>query len=445
MAENKKKRKKYFVNHFSTPYMLFADKDGNIYDHPEYLMAGMSYDECIVPSPEELVDIPYNSKLFFLPETKPIGYDPLAEEFVVVDAAIIDGKEIECFAVSAFMQPGYARLYLPAADYEDKTIKLPLWSYTAVGVDEKGNLKVAAFQVENNYKWDPKNYDDRQLVPLIEKWEKEHPENRLLIHLKRCAMEYHCFAAKNLFLRRWEAPLPVSRTCNSRCLGCLSLQEKCGMKASHDRIGFQPTPEEIAELAIPHLNLAEESMVSFGQGCEGEPLTEADLIEKAILMIRKQTQAGSINLNTNGSMPHKLERLINAGLNSVRISMNSVLPAVYKAYFKPVNYTFEDVIESLRLSGKKGIFTMINYLIFPGVNDTEEEYEALKALIKDTGVNFIHFKNLCIDPEVYIEQVGRGEGKNLGLRGLFELLRNEFPHVEIGYFNKNIGKFVGYD
>ncbi len=445
MAENKKKRKKYFVNHFNIPYLLFADKDGNIYDHPEYLMAGMSYDECMVPSPEELVDIPFNSKLFFLPETKPIGYDPLEEEFVVVDTAVIDGKEIECFAVSAFMQPGYARLYLPAADYEEKTTKLPLWSYTAVGVDETGQLKVTAFQVENNYKWDPKNYDDRKLIPLIEKREKELPENRLLRHLKKCAAEYHCFAAKNLFFGRWEAPLPVSRACNSRCLGCLSLQEKDCMLASHQRINFQPSPEEIAELAVNHLITAEEAMVSFGQGCEGEPLTETDLIEQAIKLIRLKTQAGSINLNTNGSMPEKLDRLIQAGLNSVRISMNSVLPKIYTSYFKPVNYSYDNVIESLTLAVKKGLFTMINYLIFPGVNDCEEEYEALRKLILETGVHFIHFKNLCIDPSIYMKEVGRGEGKTLGLRGLFELLRNEFPEVEIGYFNKNIGKFVGYD
>jgi hypothetical protein len=62
-------------------------------------------------------------------------------------------------------------------------------------------------------------------------------------------MFYHCFAAKNIFVGRWEAPLPTSPTCNARCVGCLSLQEgEC--PASQDRIQFVPTPEEI-EAAVP--------------------------------------------------------------------------------------------------------------------------------------------------------------------------------------------------
>jgi pyruvate-formate lyase-activating enzyme len=441
-----KKKKKYYNNHLDIPYLLFADKDGNIYDHPDLLMAGMSYDECVCPSPEELVSLPFNSKLFFLPETKPVGYDPLADEYVVLDTIEIEGEEVECFAVSVFLTPGYARLYLPAADYAQKKLTLPLWSYTAVGVNSKGEIRACAFKIEENRKWDPKNYDDRKLLPKVDRLVKEYPENRLLGHLKKCATEYHCFAGKNMFLRRWEAPLPVSRSCNSKCLGCISLQEKeSGCTASHERIAFKPTVKEIAELSIAHLEEADEAMVSFGQGCEGEPLTEWELILEAIKEIRAHTKKGSINLNTNGSMPDKVAMLIDAGLNSIRVSLNSASQKLYNAYFRPVSYTFSDVAQTIRLSKEKGIFTMINYLIFPGVNDTEEEYESLRKLIITTKLDFIHFKNLCIDPVLYIDTVSRGEGDTLGIRGMFELLRNEFPDVEIGYFNKNVSRYVGYE
>ena len=441
-----KKKKKYYNNHLDIPHMLFADKEGNIYDHPDLLMAGMSFDECVCPSPEELVSIPFNSKLFFLPGVKPIGYHPLEDEFYLVDTTLIEGEEVECFAVSSFLPPGYARLYLPAADYSEKEVTLPLWSYTAVGVNSKGELKVCAFRVEENHKWDPKNYDDRKLLPKVDKLTKEYPQNRLLNHLKKCATEYHCFAGKNMFLRRWEAPLPVSRSCNSKCVGCISFQEKeKGCVASHERIAFKPTVKEISELAIAHLEQAEEALVSFGQGCEGEPLTEWELMRDSIIEIRKHTKKGSINLNTNGSMPDKVEKLIDAGLNSIRVSLNSAVERVYNAYFRPVSYSFSDVVDTIRLSKDKGIFTMINYLIFPGVNDSEEEYEALKALISATNLDFIHFKNLCIDPKVYMDCVGKEEGSTLGIRGMFELLKNDFPDVEIGYFNKNISVYVGYE
>ena len=71
--------------------------------------------------------------------------------------------------------------------------------------------------------------------PLVQKKIAEYPKNRLLKHLEKCAMFYHCFAAKNIFAGRWEAPLPTSPTCHARCIGCLSLQEgEC--PASQDRI-----------------------------------------------------------------------------------------------------------------------------------------------------------------------------------------------------------------
>ncbi|MFN2369475.1 MAG: radical SAM protein, partial [Desulfurivibrionaceae bacterium] len=101
----------------------------------------------------------------------------------------------------------------------------------------------------------------------------------------------------------WEAPLPTSPVCNARCLGCISLQPSGCCPATQDRIDFTPTPEEIAEVAAPHLERVERGVVSFGQGCEGEPLMQAEIIEKSIGMIRARTGRGTINLNSNSGMP----------------------------------------------------------------------------------------------------------------------------------------------
>ena len=53
-------------------------------------------------------------------------------------------------------------------------------------------------------------------------------------------------------------------------------------------IKFQPTVEEIVEIARPHLE-TEEAIISFGQGCEGEPLLAWRTIAGAIREIRKET------------------------------------------------------------------------------------------------------------------------------------------------------------
>ena len=207
---------------------------------------------------------------------------------------------------------------------------------------------------------------------------KRLPRNRLRAHLENCALEYGCPAGKNFFLGRYEAPLPTARQCNARCLGCLSLQQGTSICNSQDRIGFTPSPEEISAVALAHIGRVKQAVVSFGQGCEGDPLLAVDAIEPAIGLIRAATPKGTINMNTNGSLPQALEGLFKAGLDSIRISLNSVQATCYNAYFRPRGYRFEDVVQSIDLALNRGKHVAINYLNCPGVTDSPQEYEALR-------------------------------------------------------------------
>lgn len=419
--------------------LLFADDKGNIYDHPYLEMVGfLQYKPTFVES-EDLILLPKYSKIFYLPGATPIGYNPETKEFEKLEKFKIGKKEINCNAVSAFIRPGFARLFLPAADYSKLKTILPLWAYSAVGFYE-GKYFVPAIKIEDNFRWNPKNFDDRKLLPYVEEIINKKKNNPLVIHLKRCATKYHCFAAKNFFLGRWEAPLPVSRGCNSRCLGCISLQPKNSCPASHERINFTPSVENILDIAIPHLENAKDAIVSFGQGCEGEPLTESSLIEESIIKMRKATSKGTINLNTNGSMPEKVERLCKAGLDSIRISLSSARKELYNRYYMPINYKFEDVIESIKISKYYGLYTMINYLIFPGINDQRSEIDELIKIIRYTNVNLIHLKNLNIDPKLYIEKMDVKDEEGIGIKKMMQILKNEFPSLEFGYFNRCIKK-----
>ncbi len=419
------------------PYMLFADRAGRIYDHPYYRMAGFSALSPHPIDPEELLPMPEFSKLFYLPECPPIGLDPETGEYVVVPYAEIRGRKEKIFAVAAFPEPGVVRTHIPAADYSKKRYLLPAWAYTAVGFRDD-RYWICGFWIEKNYKWDPRNYDDRELLKKIKEYTSSHKKGRLVRHLIDCALKNHCFAAKNLFFERWEAPLPVSRTCNARCLGCLSFQPKGSFPASHERIRFTPTKEEIVEIAVAHLENAPDAIVSFGQGCEGEPLMEYKLIAESIKEIRKRTKKGTINLNTNGSDPEKIRVIAESGLDSIRISLNSVRPAIYKAYYRPKNYDYEDVIRSIRVSKEMGLYTMINYLIFPGISDQEEEVFLLKELVKETKVDFIHLKNLCIDPVLYVENIPAPQIRGIGMKKMADAIKRYFPDIELGYFNRSI-------
>ncbi|TWJ33360.1 radical SAM protein [Geobacter argillaceus] len=423
------------------PKLLYADRKGNIYDHPYLEMAGMNGQEPVLPEEVELIPLPDDSRLFTIPDTPPIAWNGKNRQFTTV-ATVREGKREERVqAVSAFMAPGYVRTLLPACDYSRKRIHLPLWSYTAVGWDEEQErFVVAASRVDTNENWLPKNYDDRLLDPLVRKMLGVFPDNRLLEQLSRCAIDYHCFAAKNLFYRRWEAPIPTSPVCNSRCLGCISLQPSDCCPSNHERIGFVPTPEEICELMLPHLEEAPEPIVSYGQGCEGDPIMQADTVAEATRRLKSIAGRGTVNFNSNGSFPDRIAMLCDAGMDSMRFSMNSVQEELYNLYYRPMNYRFSDVVASVRTAKERGLFTMINYLVSPGVTDSEAEVEALLRFIADTGVDMLQLRNLSIDPDYYNRQMGV-TGRGMGMYRMMERVKREFPCIQYGYFNRTKENF----
>ena len=73
-----------------------------------------------------------------------------------------------------------------------------------------------------------------------------------------------------------------SRACLLYTSGCISLQPAECCPSPQERIKFRPTPEEIAEVGIYHLSVAPDGIISFGQGCEGEPSLAADNIAAGI-------------------------------------------------------------------------------------------------------------------------------------------------------------------
>jgi pyruvate-formate lyase-activating enzyme len=423
------------------PKMVYADNKGNIYDHPELCMAGMNGNVSVLPDDVELIPLPEDSRLFTMPAMPPIAWDAKHKIFAAVDEIRNGRKSQRIQAVAAFMAPGYVRTLLPACEYSGKKTHLPLWSYTAVGWDEERDcFVVAATKVDTNSNWNPVNYDDRTLDPLVRQMLKEMPDNRLLEQLSRCAVDYHCFAAKNLFYRRWEAPLPTSPVCNSACLGCISLQPSECCPSNHDRITFVPTPEELCEVAVPHLEQADQAIVSYGQGCEGDPILQADTIAEATRRMKRATSRGTVNFNSNGSMPDRVQLLCDAGMDSFRFSMNSVREELYNRYYRPKGYTFADVVRSVKCAKENGRFTMINYLVSPGVSDAPEEVENLIKFVTDTGVDMIQLRNLSIDPDYYNREMGVS-GKGIGMYNLLQSLKKEFPQLQFGYYNRTKENF----
>ncbi len=421
------------------PRLVLSDPEGKIFDHPSLKLSGRSGDRFLLPPPSELVPLPKGSQLFSLPGRIPIGWNEEKRSFVPLREARSGKTETEFTAVAAFLPPGYIRTLLPATQRGPRAPILPLWAYSAVGWRE-GRFWATGLQIDPNPHWHPKYFEnDRLLKRKVRASLKNRPKNRLLRQLSRCALEYHCFAAKNVFFRRWECPLPTSPSCNADCLGCISLQPSECCPASQERIGFIPTVDEVLGVALSHLENAEDAIVSFGQGCEGEPLIQWRLLEDSILKLRGKTDRGTINLNTNGSLSKPLAKLCDAGLDSVRITLNSPHPNYYKRYHRPRGYSFSELVDSLIMAGSKGIYTSINLLVFPGFTDREAEVEGLIELIRKTSLNLIQMRNLNIDPDFYLKAMGKGEG--MGISKMIAVLKKEFPSLQFGYFNRTKENF----
>ncbi|MFN8777492.1 MAG: radical SAM protein [Flavobacteriales bacterium] len=411
------------------PYMVFADAEGNIFEDTRYEAVGRSGYNVYPLAPEDFIELPFGSDLFTLPGRRPYGYNPVTGE--------MDIRE-DVGAVAALNAPAYTQLYMAAFGTEEEGAPtLPLYAYTAVGWLD-GKFYTAALRVDPDIRQDLEHFDQDRIVEITKERIARHPENRLIRHLgENCSMRYCCPAARNFFLGRWECPIPVSPACNSNCLGCISYQpDEHDLTSPQDRLDFIPSVAEIVEFTVPHLETAERPIVSFGQGCEGEPLLVWQLMRDAIREIRKHTSRGIINLNTNGSKPAAVEELMKAGLNSIRVSTNSAREAIYTAYYLPNNYSFADIRESSRIVRKYGGWASLNYFTFPGMTDQQEEYEALRAWIRYADLSMIQWRNFNIDPDWYLGKLGITElTEGIGIRTVMQRLRSEFPHLAFGYFN----------
>lgn len=420
----------------TSPFILYSDGNGNIFEDTSLYAVGRSGWDAVPVPVEEWIELPDGGNLYELPERVGIGIDVITGELRLCEKG---------WAVAAFIPPAHTGFYIAAYETKPNAPTLPLFCYTAAAwQDDK--FYVPATRIEQDIRQECAGFDADKVTHGVEHLTKAYPHNRLVNHLaNNCALTYHCPAARNYFIGRWECPVPASPACNANCVGCISLQpDEETIVSTQDRLSFKPTVEEIVEFTVPHLETAPYPLISFGQGCEGEPLLMWETLEKAIIEIRKHTDKGSININTNGSKPDAVKRLCEAGLNSIRVSTNSARSEIYMPYYRPNNYVFEDIIESLKVVNSFGGWTSINYFVFPGMTDSIAEYEALRKLIRETDLKMIQWRNFNIDPDWYLGKINVSDtGECMGMKQLLDLIKEEFPDLKYGYYNPPMERIKG--
>lgn len=404
-----------------------------MYDHRSLRATGRTGDRLVEVAEEELERMPEGASLVLVPGGVPVGITR-AGRFSTLDRnPWVEGR---AWAVGALLPQGYTRTLLPSYKRSKKEKALPLMGYAAVACRD-GELYVAARRTDNPYRWDPVHYNTEDLPALVKEKLKATPKNQILQQLAHCSLEYHCFTAQNIFYGRWEGGIPVSPSCNASCLGCISLQPAECCPSPQSRIQFKPTPQEVAEVAVPHLRHGEGAMVSFGQGCEGEPALASGTIVKAIEQIKTATDLGTINMNSNGGYTAGVTDICRAGLDAIRVSLISAREDTYNAYYRPSGYSLADVRRSIKTAVSNGVYTSLNLLVFPGLTDREEEVEALLELVRDSGINLVQLRNLNIDPDLLFQHLPETADQILGIPALIEAL-GELPGLAVGSFSRPV-------
>ncbi len=405
---------------------LYADAQGGIFDAPGYRAVGRSDRQHVILSPEDMIPLPEGAELMYLPGRSALA----AREGTIASIAR------PLMAVAAILPVGYTRTWLPAYDRQPDAPVLPLYGYTAVALYNDA-VYAAAVKSDDNRKWHPRHFNTAGLKKKIAAVERDLPGNRLVGQLAGCSLQWHCCTAQNLFYRRWEAGIPASPACNANCFGCISLQAAECCPSPQSRITFTPTAEEIAAVGVYHLANAPEPIISFGQGCEGEPSLAAATIAAGMRQIRAKTARGLININTNAGYTAGIKEIADAGLDSMRVSIISALPATYQAYYRG-NYSLDDVRASIAYAKQRGVYVSLNMLFFPGLNDRPEEMAAWQDWIADTGVDMVQFRNLNIDPDAFLAIMPEPQNRPVGAKHFIQQLVRRFPQVRLGSFSHYI-------
>lgn len=417
------------------PKMLTADERGNICDSPHLLMLCSRAGKWQLPHSEDLLPLPPESELFLLPGRKACGFNQRLNKIEVSPH----------LAVAAFAAPGHTLSANPAYQQTPGAPLLPLFAYGAVGY-ANGKLWICARKVDADPRQKFDSIPPSKIVGNCRKLLREYPQNRLVGHIiNNCVGKYACPAARNFALGRYEAPLPTSRICNARCLGCISERDKSSPLpvTPQCRLEFTPTTDEIVEVMSIHGQREKRTPIySFGQGCEGDPLLNAALLAESIRQFRAMGGKGTINCNTNASLPDAVATLCRAGLTSLRVSLNSARPDLYSAYYRPQGYNFDHVVESIRTARRHGVFVSLNLLFFPGITDTSAELFALSDICARCGVEMIQWRNLNIDPGWYFQSMRELEDGStaMGLAAFMLRLRELCPWLRYGYFNPYLGE-----
>ena len=177
--------------------------------------------------------------------------------------------------------------------------------------------------------------------------------------------------------------ISVTDRCNMRCVYCMP-QKKFLWHPRSEILSY----EEIARLANIFAGLGIEKIRLTG----GEPLVRPE-IEKLVSALSKIDGIKKISMTTNGLLlGDKVDQLKRAGLQSVNVSLDSLIPERFKSITGVDGLS--RVLASLKTARDAGFEIKINTVVMRGRNDDEIPNFVEFAMVEGYTVRFIEFMPL---------------------------------------------------
>ena len=174
--------------------------------------------------------------------------------------------------------------------------------------------------------------------------------------------------------------ISVTSRCNFRCLYCMP------------NTPFEWEPKENIlsyEEMFQFLKLAIDEGVKKIRITGGEPLLRKDL-DKFIKMLSDYAPTLDLALTTNGYyLPQFAEKLKNAGLKRVNISLDSLKPEIAEKIAQ--KDVLEKVLEGIEEALKVGLELKLNVVVMKGINESEILDLLEYAKKRDITIRFIEF------------------------------------------------------
>jgi len=173
----------------------------------------------------------------------------------------------------------------------------------------------------------------------------------------------------------------ITDRCNYRCIYCKP-EEQFEFIPHEEILRY----EEIVEIIEEAVNLGVTKVRITG----GEPLARKGVVD-FIKKLREIKKLEDISLTTNGFfLSEYAEKLKDAGLNRVNISLDSLQEEKYKKITR--GGSLEKVLKGIDSALKAGLLPIkINTVLIRGINDDEVEDFVRLALERPLNIRFIEF------------------------------------------------------